>query len=146
MRCAELLAEDVPLAKSEDGLIEVKVIAGKCLGVESKVFTETPTLYWDVRTNGATTFSEVVPEEYNAFVYVLDGKVKSGKGNVEGTHGTCMLYGAGQGVQVSTKGKARFVVLAGLPLNEPVVQHGPFVMNTRDQILQAFRDYSAGKF
>lgn len=146
MRCAELLAEDVPLAKNKDGLIEVKVIAGKCLGIESKVFTETPTLYWDVHTKGATTFSEAVPEEYNAFVYVLDGKVKSGKKGVEGTHGTCLLYGPGEGVQVSTEGVARFVVLAGLPLNEPVVQHGPFVMNTMEQIMQAFQDYSAGKF
>eukprot|EP00177_Eucheuma_denticulatum_P008656 GFKZ01015747.1.p1 GENE.GFKZ01015747.1~~GFKZ01015747.1.p1 ORF type:complete len:305 (+),score=42.79 GFKZ01015747.1:503-1417(+) len=142
----ELLAEDVPVARSEDGKIEVKVIAGKCLGVESKVFTETPTMYWDVRTNEATTFTEVIPEEYNAFIYVLEGKVASGKKSVEGTHGTCMVLGAGQGVTVKTEGKARFVVLAGLPLNEPVVQHGPFVMNTREQIMQAFRDFSAGKF
>lgn len=141
-----MLAKDVPLAESEDGLIQVKVIAGKCLGVESEVFTETPTLYWDVRTKGATTFWEVIPEEYNAFVYVLDGKIRSGKKGVEGTHGTCLLYGPGEGVQVSTDGEARFVVLAGLPLNEPVVQHGPFVMNTREQIMQAFQDYSAGKF
>lgn len=136
----------MPLAKSDDGLIEVKVIAGKCLGVESRVFTVTPTLYWDVRMKGAGTFVERVPEEYNAFLYVLEGTVTAGRKEREGTHGTCMVFGAGDSVCVTSKGRARFVVLAGKPLNEPVVQHGPFVMNTREQIMKAFRDYQEGKF
>lgn len=57
-----------------------------------------------------------------------------------------MVLGPGDSVEVKTEGASRFIVLAGQPLNEPVVQHGPFVMNTREQILQAFRDYSDGKF
>lgn len=136
----------MPLAKSDDGLIEAKVVAGTCLGVESNVFTQTPTLYWDVRTKGATTFTESIPEHYNAFVYVLSGTIKTGKKDVEGTHGTCIVFGPGESIAVKTTGQARFVVLAGEPLNEPVVQHGPFVMNTREQIMEAFRDYSNGKF
>lgn len=136
----------MPLASSDDGSVQVKVIAGKCLGVESNVFTVTPTLFWDVRMNATTTFSEQIPEEFNAFIYVLEGKVRVGEEGVEGTHATCLTLGPGHSVSVMSEGKARFVVLAGLPLNEPVVQHGPFVMNTREQIKQAFRDYSAGKF
>lgn len=136
----------MPTAKNGDGSIEVKVIAGRCYDVESKVFTQTPTLYWDVQTLKAATFEQELPPEYNAFVYVLSGKVTTGKKDVEGEHGTCIVYGPGEGVQIKSEGKARFVVLAGQPLNEPVVQHGPFVMNTREQIAQAFRDYSAGKF
>lgn len=58
----ELLAEDVPLAKSDDGKITCKVIAGKCLGVESAIFTRTPTLYWDVNVSTGATFTESVPE------------------------------------------------------------------------------------
>lgn len=127
-------------------MIEVKVIAGKCLGVESAVFTQTPTLYWDVRTNGATTFAEQIPEHYNAFMYVLSGTVMTGKNDQKGTHGTCVVFGPGESVSVRADGKSRFVILAGEPLNEPVVQHGPFVMNTREQIMEAFRDYSKGKF
>lgn len=136
----------MPLAKSDDGLIEAKVIAGKCLGVESNVFTQTPTLYWDVRTKGATTFTESISEHYNAFIYVLSGTIMTGKRDVEGTHGTCIVFGPGESVKVKATGEARFVVLAGEPLNEPVVQQGPFVMNTREQIMEAFRDYSNGKF
>lgn len=143
---AELLARNIPLAKSADGGIEVKVIAGRCFGVESGVFTQTPTIFWDVRMLGAGTFEECVPEHYNAFVYVLDGDVVSGKKGHEGRHGSCFVYGDGEGVRVSSKGKARFVVLAGEPLNERVVQHGPFVMNSNEQILKAFRDYQDGKF
>ena len=124
----------------------MKVIAGKCFSVESKVFTETPTLYWDVRILKDATFEEVVPPEWNTFIYILDGTVEVGPKKVEGIHGHCMVLGAGEKVQVSSKAKARFVVLSGQPLNEPVVQHGPFVMNTQEQIMQAFRDYSAGKF
>lgn len=140
------MSEDIPLAKSHDGKVEVKVIAGKCYGVESAVFTETPTLYWDVRTNDAAVFKEKVPEDYNLFVYVLEGSVKSGKRDIEGTHGTCMMFGAGDQMEITADGKSRFVVLGGLPLNEPVVQMGPFVGTTREQVMQAYRDYSAGKF
>lgn len=124
----------------------MKVIAGKCYDVESEVFTQTPTLYWDVQTLKGATFEQQIPSEYNAFIYVLSGKVTSGRKDEEGEHGTCMVFGPGEAVQIKSEGKARFVVLAGQPLNEPVVQHGPFVMNTREQIAEAFRDYSAGKF
>lgn len=143
----ELLSTEVPLAKSEDGAIEVKVIAGKCLGVKSQVFTATPTLYWDVRLRRTTTFEEIVPVNYNTFLYVLEGHVSVGEKEPQsGSHGSCMVFGPGESVKVSTDASARFVVLGGQPLNEPVVQHGPFVMNTKQEIVEAFQDYSAGKF
>lgn len=140
------MSDEVPTAKNKDGTIEVKVIAGKCFGVESKVFTVTPTLYWDVRVLRAASFKEVIPVEYNAFMYVLEGTVRAGVKNELGKHGSCMVFGPGESVEITADSKARFVVLAGKPLNEPVVQHGPFVMNTRDEIMQAFRDYSANTF
>lgn len=143
----ELLSDEVPLATSADGAVEVKVIAGKCLGVESRVFTATPTLYWDVHLRRAATFEEVMPADYNAFLYVLEGDVSAGDRDPKtGSHGACMVFGSGESVKVSSQGTARFVVLAGRPLKEPVVQHGPFVMNTRKEIMEAFQDYSAGKF
>lgn len=142
----ELLADEVPLAKSKDGRIEVKVIAGKCLGIESKVFTVTPTLFWDVRLLQKATFEEKIPVDYNAFMYVLNGTVHTGSKREAGKHGSCIVFGPGESVRVSSEGNARFVILAGKPLNEPIVQHGPFVMNTREEIMQAFRDYSANKF
>lgn len=146
VKMIELLADEVPVAKNSDGTIEVRVIAGKCFDVESKVFTVTPTLFWDVSMLKTATFEEQIPSNYNAFIYVLNGSIATGEADAHGKHGSCIVLGPGDGIKVKSAGPARFVVLAGQPLNEPVVQHGPFVMNTRDQILQAFRDYEAGKF
>lgn len=140
-------AEEIPLAKSPDGTVEVKVVAGKCFGIESDVFTETPTMFWDVRMLQATTLEEEIPKDYNAFIYVLDGTIHVGESDsTTGTHGSCFLLGPGESVKVISDGKARFVVIAGKPLNEPIVTHGPFVMNSREEIVQAFRDYTAGYF
>lgn len=137
----------MPLATNEDKSIEVKVIAGKCFDVESKVFTATPTLYWDVRMLKSTTFQESIPEGYNAFIYVLEGEIRTGKEQHKGSHGSCIVFKQdGDAIQVTSDGPARFVVLAGKPIGEPIVQHGPFVMNTREEIFKAFRDYQANKF
>lgn len=124
----------------------MKVIAGKCFGIESKVFTVTPTLFWDVHMLQKAIFEEKIPVDYNAFMYVLSGTIQTGSKREVGKHGSCVIFGPGESVKVVSEGKARFVILAGKPLNEPTVQHGPFVMNTREEIMQAFRDYSANKF
>lgn len=164
----ELRADQIPTATSPDGNVSVKVIAGTCYGVESPVFTLTPTLLWDVTmifpspslspttTCNEVVFEQQVPDHYNTFIYVLHGTVVCGKRNrVEAVCGSCVVFGPGQCVRVKLpcdsgdgeRGRrCRFVVAAGEPLNEPVVQHGPFVMNNWDQIMKAFRDFSEGKF
>lgn len=135
------------MASNEDKSIEVKVIAGKCFDIESKVFTVTPTLFWDVRMLKSTTFQESIPEGYNAFIYVLEGTIHTGKDQHEGSHGSCIVFKQeGDAIQITSDGPARFAVLAGKPIGEPIVQHGPFVMNTREEIFQAFQDYQANKF
>lgn len=142
-----MVSGEIPTAQSKDKLVEVKVIAGKCFGVESPVFTQTPTLYWDVSMKENSTFEENIPNQFNAFMYVLEGTVRV-DGNI-GTHGSCLVFArgtSGDSIKITSKSNTRFVVLAGKPLNEPVVQHGPFVMNTREEIMQAFQDYSANKF
>lgn len=141
------MAKDIPKAVSPDGEVSVKVVAGLCYGTESPVFTATPSLYWDVHMQADALFEEKLPASYNAFMYVLQGSVKIGPKEVDGEHGTCAILENGDSVSVrSGTDGARFVFIAGQPLGEPIVQHGPFVMNTREQIRQAFQDYSAGKF
>lgn len=143
----ELREKDIPTARSPAGDVLVKVVAGKCYGVESAVFTATPTMFWDVRANGGAVFEEKLPASYNAFVYVLEGTVQIGADQKQGEHGTCAILGEGESVIVKAVTEyARFVVISGKPHNEPIVQHGPFVMNTNEEIRQAFRDYSEGKF
>lgn len=144
----ELLAADIPIAKSTDSKVSAKVIAGECFGVKSKIFSKTPTMYLDIQMQPSASVEKLdIPETYNAFIYVLDGTVSVSDHGDQGSHGSCIVLSSGNHVSLKAgSGGARFVLIGGEPLGEPVVQHGPFVMNTREEIMQAFRDYSDGKF
>lgn len=127
----------------------VKVIAGEYEGRKGAVSgVSTQPLYLDVRMQPDATFALDLSDARNACVYVFDGTVKnaavSGHPNVD--TGTLGIFGKGEKLQVAAGSEgAAFLLLAGKPLNEPVVQYGPFVMNTRDEVEQAMRDYSAGR-
>ena len=143
----ELLAKDVRTAYSPDKKVEVRVVAGKSYDVESKVYTRTPTMYLDVKMQPDAEYENEVPEDYNGFIYALEGTLLIGPKEVEATHGWCAVLDKGKTLKVkSGKDGARFVVIAGKPIGAPVIQYGPFVMNTQEEIQQAFADYHSGKF
>ncbi|XP_068126889.1 pirin-like isoform X2 [Hyperolius riggenbachi] len=143
----ELKSADIP-KPSKDG-VTVAVISGESLGVKSKVYTRTPTLYLDFKIQKGAKHTQEVPKGWTAFIYTLCGVISvgpaDGQKSVEAHH-TAVLDD-GDNVTFENKGDelAHFVLIAGEPINEPVVQHGPFVMNTRDEISQAIEDYSLGK-
>lgn len=139
----ELLASEIPSVE-KDG-VSVKVIAGESLGVSSPVFTRTPTMYLDFTLQPGASVHQPVPEGWNGFAYTLSGTAVFD--DVESSPHHTLQLGPGDGIRVENKGTepARFVLIAGKPLNEPVVQHGPFVMNTREEIMQAFNDYQYGR-
>jgi len=104
----------------------------------------TEPLYLDVELPAGVSFSHPVPAGHNAFVYPFEGSVSIG-GRELRSNGAGVL-GAGDAVEVLAGGEgARFLLLAGRPLGEPVVQYGPFVMNSREEIEQAIRDYQSGE-
>ncbi|KAJ3179150.1 hypothetical protein HDU87_003108 [Geranomyces variabilis] len=149
----ELPNTDVPRAQSPDGGAVIKVIAGTSYGVPAKVVTNSPILYLDVVLEKDRVFEQVVPAGWTAFVYTLDGgEIDVGCSEVDGgatptrvgPHNTVVLGAEGDSLMVKAVSKAHFVVIGGQKINEPIVQHGPFVMNTRDEILQAFTDYERG--
>ncbi|KAJ3022586.1 hypothetical protein HKX48_005772 [Thoreauomyces humboldtii] len=145
-RYQELLNKDVPRAESSDKGAVVKVIAGTSYGVNAAVHTHTPILYLDVRLSAGKQFDQLVPENWTAFVYTLSGKVEVGSDLVDvPPHATVVLSQSGDTLKVLAKEDAHFVVVGGQKINEPIAQHGPFVMNTRDEIMQAFMDYETGK-
>ena len=105
----------------------------------------TEPLYFDVRLPPGATFAHPLPDGHNAFVYPYEGSLAI-EGRALSAHDAGVLTAAGDVAVESGSDGARFLLLAAKPLNEPVAQYGPFVMNTRDEIEQAIRDYQSGTF
>ncbi|KAJ3592953.1 hypothetical protein NHX12_005291 [Muraenolepis orangiensis] len=143
----ELRSRDVP--KPSRGGVRVAVISGEALGAKSKVYTRTPTLYLDFTLQPGATHVQPVPAGWTTFVYTLSGSLNAGPEDlcqvVEPHH--TVLFGDGDCVRTENKGseEARFVLIAGEPIGEAVVQRGPFVMTTEEEISQAIRDYQSGR-
>ncbi|KAF9164087.1 hypothetical protein DFQ26_001828 [Actinomortierella ambigua] len=143
----ELLDEQIPRARPTPG-VTVKVIAGESHGVVSKVYTRTPTMYLDFKMAKGEKVEQAIPRSFMGFIYVLKGNVYIGDNNYEGkAHHTLTLSEDGaEVVRLEAKDQdAHFVLIAGEPLREPIVQHGPFVMNTKEEIYEAFVDYQYGQ-
>ena len=133
------------------GGVRVKVIAGRVQGVEGAVRAiSTDPTYLDVSLPAGGSFSHAVPADYAAFVYPFEGSVRVGDG-ADGEvldRGKLGVLGSGDAVtiQAASDGPARFLLVAGRPLCEPIAKYGPFVMNTEAQLVQAINDYNAGRF
>ena len=103
-------------------------------------------IYWDVKLEEDTLFSENIPQSHNGFIFVLDGEIEIGEFRNSVKKGQLAVLDAGNNIEIWSKSHSRFIVVAGKPLNEPVARGGPFVMNTREEIQQAFTDYKTGQF
>jgi hypothetical protein len=147
----EYPAEQIPL-ESREGGVEVRVIAGvTSQGTRGPVVQPlTEPLYLDVRVPAGRHFIERLPAAHNAFVYVIQGPVSARDGGgraVQLRRDDLGVLSRGDTVRFEAKeAGVRFLVVAGGPLNEPVARSGPFVMNTKAEIQQAFEDYGQGRF
>jgi len=140
--------QDVMPVEIRAGGVRVKVIAGTTTqGVRGPVATEaTDARYFDVALPAGTSFEEPLPSGLAGFAVVYEGAVRFADGRGVDAVGLAEL-GAGDTVRFAAgDAPARALFIAGKPLREPVFWHGPFVMNTRDEILQAIADYQDGKF
>jgi len=139
-------AADVPGFTTPMGAT-VKVIAGTSHGVAGAVQRDdTEPLYLDVSLPAGATFSQRIPAGHNAFLYPYRGNVTVGGRDVAACGMAIFANdGATDGVVVTAAEASRFILIAGRPLNEPIAQYGPFVMNTQQEIAQAVDDFRAGR-
>lgn len=127
--------------------VDVIVIAGESHGVTGAVTRETTApLYLDLHLPAGAAFSQSLPAAHNAFVYVYRGELKIGETTVP-TKRMAILANTAEsdGVRIEAGPETRALLIAGRPLNEPIAQYGPFVMNTEQEIYQAVADYRAGQ-
>ncbi|MDH5433540.1 MAG: pirin family protein [Gammaproteobacteria bacterium] len=142
----EKSAEEVP-SESRGEECTVKVIAGTTrLGTKGIIENNfvNPT-YWDIHLSQSASFEDAIPVGHNSFIYLIEGSVIIGQRKTLINKGQMAVLGSGASLKIESQQDARFLVIAGKPLNEPVERAGPFVMNTRREVAQAFADYQAGK-
>lgn len=146
----DIPASEIPVASLDHGG-SARVIAGVLsqAGGETRGPVQAVTtdpLYLDVHLPAGATFETPVRKGYNAFLYLYEGDASVGDTGQELKRRTAGLLSDGDTLRVRAgQTEARFLLLAGRPLNESVVQYGPFVMNTREEIEQAVQDYQSGK-
>ncbi len=139
-------ANEIPEYTTAEG-VTVRVIAGSSNGVAAAMTREvTEPVYLDIHLPAGTQLSTALPTTHNAFVYVYRGAVQVGDEQVDAQRmGILSNTAEADGVTIVAKEAARLILVAGKPLNEPIVQYGPFVMNTQEEIHQALDDYRSGR-
>jgi hypothetical protein len=145
----DIPAEQIPVLTLEDG-VTIKIIAGSVHGAAGAIQREaTAPLYLDIGLPQGAQYTAAIPAGHNAFLYVYEGAAQvGGRGQAVNAGQMAVLSNAqpAAGVTLASENGARLILVAGKPLNEPIAQWGPFVMNTREEIEQAFDDYRAGRF
>jgi redox-sensitive bicupin YhaK (pirin superfamily) len=148
-RYQEFPASAIPQVAPAPG-VGVKLIAGELAGAAGPISgIATQPVYWDIGLDAGIDWTAPVPATHQAFIYVFEGSVQAGP--AESRHavqqGQMAVLGQGDALELLAGSEgARLLLIAGLPLREPVARYGPFVMNTHQEIQQAFQDYQNGRF
>jgi hypothetical protein len=149
-RYQNILAAEIPEIERENGVL-IRVITGEVDGTSGPVseIAANPT-YMDVSVPAHRTFTQAIPRGNTAFAYVFQGEVQFGNGDAKKAlvrSPQLVVLGDGEFVEIATgDSPARFLLVSGKPLHEPVARYGPFVMNTREEIEEALRDLRQGTF
>jgi redox-sensitive bicupin YhaK (pirin superfamily) len=130
----------------------IKVIAGRCQSSNGMVIQgpihglSTEPLFFDIHLSSNEVFSHPVPSSHHSFIYVYEGDLSIGDQAQRAPRQAALVLGEGDQVTVQSGANgAKAIWLAAKPLHEPIVQHGPFVMNTQEEIMQAITDYQQNR-
>lgn len=141
-----ITAEQIPRQALPDGAGEVRIIAGSFNGTDGPARTFTPMNVWDMRLNARHQITLDLPEGYTTALFVLKGAIRLGGRHSVHTAELAVMERSGSKLLLDVEEDTILLLLNGAPLNEPIVGHGPFVMNTHEEIVQAIDDYNSGRF
>ncbi|KAA8916205.1 hypothetical protein TRICI_001640 [Trichomonascus ciferrii] len=146
-RYRDLAAKEIPVANPSDK-VEVKVISGESNGVKSvQDLAYTPVVFYDYRVQPGGKVSQEVPDDFNVFLYILNGSLQVNETFVP-EHHNVVFEPRGTTVEAHVPEDAteecRFILVGGKRLDQSIVQHGPFVETSEDRIMKAFMDYQSG--
>jgi redox-sensitive bicupin YhaK (pirin superfamily) len=124
----------------------VEVIAGEFQGVKGAATTFSPVHLYNVKPKQGTTLAINLPENYTTAMVVIEGQAKVNKKEIAPVNSFILFKNDGEEIFIEAEEDSILLVMSGEPIDEPVAAHGPFVMNTREEIVQAFEDFQSGKF
>lgn len=140
-----LTAEETPAIISEDGLTSIKIIAGNLEGVKGPIHTLSDVNTYTIEMKKGAQYFFTIPRTHNAFIYLMSGKLLLGATDELAEKYVASFQLDGDGIKIEAIENAHLFMGTGEPLNEPLASHGPFVMNTQTEIMEAIRDYQMGK-
>jgi redox-sensitive bicupin YhaK (pirin superfamily) len=146
-RYQDIPASKIPVVENTDGTVQVKVIAGESMGQSAVIDTRTPILYLHFTLKPKSKIIQAVPRTYNTFAYVING-IGTFDGGVKAQDDQLVYFAKdAYNVVIANDGDNPLSVLliGGVPLNEQIARYGPFVMNTKEEIMQAVEDYQFGR-
>lgn len=141
-----ILDRDIPKVMLPGGVGTVRVIAGKYGGHAGPAKTFSPMHVWDMRLNRDGVSRFTLPEGWNAAVIVLRGTILVNDSTIARETQMVVLDPAGEDLVIEANNDVMALLLSGEPIDEPIVGHGPFVMNTQQEIAQAMADFNSGRF
>jgi redox-sensitive bicupin YhaK (pirin superfamily) len=144
-RYQELVSAGIPTVELADGAGSVRVIAGQFDGTKGPAHTVTPIHLWDLQLAAGHRVELPTPDGHNAGLLVRRGRVVVDGSQVIEPGEFVVFDRAGAGIAIECQQDAQALVICGQPIGESIVGHGPFVMNTKEEIEQAFRDYQGGR-
>ena len=145
-RYQTILAAEIPVVELPRSTGRLRVIAGEFGGRRGPAQTFTELNVWDIALVSGADVELPVPEGHNGVMALLSGRVAPGGGEALESDGLALFAPQGDAIRLRAAADSRLLVMSGVPIDEPIAGYGPFVMNTREEILRAFADLESGRF